>query len=117
MWLGWHYEKACGVDGPTVQVVSCGCLQKGKRARSRAIFLQEVNVFKKLDRRHKATCRRDRLIDHEIDQSTVTCLEQEGMISLTAKLLHPHPACTSHATSAHINVDHTQPARQDTPPT
>src|SRR3546814_3317772 len=105
MWLGWHYEKACGVDGPTVQVVSCGCLQQGKRARSRTIFIQEVNVFKKLDRRHKARCRRDRLIVFEIDQSAVPYLEQEGIISLPAQLLHRNPAMTSNYTLAHIFGD------------
>src|SRR3546814_4448335 len=71
----------------------------------RSIFIQEVNVFKKLDRRHKARCRRDRLIVFEIDQSAVPYLEQEGIISLPAQLLHRNPAMTSNYTFDHIVGD------------
>src|SRR3546814_13102056 len=71
----------------------------------RSIFIQEVNVFKKLDRRHKARCRRDRLIVFEIDQSAVPYLEQEGIISLPAPLLHRNPAMTYNYTFDHIVGD------------
>src|SRR3546814_9203845 len=69
----------------------------------RTIFIQEVNVFKKLDRRHKARCRRDRLIVFEIDQSDVPYLEQEGIISLPAQLLQRNTAMTSNYTFEHID--------------
>src|SRR3546814_14431190 len=105
MWLGWHYEKACGVDGPTVQVVSCGCLQQGKRARSRTIFIQEVNVFKKLDRRHKARCSRDRLIVFEIDQLAAPYLHQVGIISLLLQLLQSQLQDLAKGTSGSVRVN------------
>src|SRR3546814_10137178 len=105
MWLGWHYEKACGVDGPTVQVVSCGCLQQGMRARSRPLFIQEVNVFKKLDGRHKARCRRDRQRVFEVDQSAGPYLEPPGISSPRAQLLHRIQDITSSYTCEQCHGD------------